>query len=697
MDISSFSHDFLIEISGNNQEVHDDVIQDIPSVDPALTKQSANIQLDYPLQTSPQEYSNKTDQKGRKSSEKLNISENNSLKKIINLDPSVSIVRLDCPLDNSSRGINKCKKVESRSIPKSDVCKNTSLEASVVENTVQDPPYSRICNLKPCVSVIRLDSPSKEYNNNSPNHVKRGKAGNALEVSENNSLMQEVSGDDIRKKKSPDNIHPGQSKGMELQTNPMLDPPPQEHGNSESKEVESRSHKKSNICISTTSREKLDGNAVQKSLSSILGHLKPCVSIIRLACPLKNPSKENNNACSTQVKTRSSDNSNLKKDKSENALKNQSSPVLSHPEVSSVSVGPSLHSLQSSSRESNNTSFNQVRRKSLETSDISKNMNLRSMRKELSEFTVRIPPSSGHIQPQASCSRSIAYPTQRSSVKQKNIRANQITNKPVEKSIRKQYHCPYCRSLNMNLCRHLITMHSAEKEVKEYLKYDKHSYERVQLLRILKSRGDNLFYLEALKNKQHELAHRKHEVGHSSSAKNVNETAIKSLKKKYLYYCPFCRKPNRELPPHLEKIHPEEKEVKELMKHDKKSLERFELLKLLRDRGNKLHNLEVLKKKHSVIAVKRSAGIKSGASTQVGKNIIDQSPQKTRYCPFCRIGVGNLPRHLERKHSEEQEVKQFLKLDKKSHERIELLALLRKRGDQLHNLEVSKKVKIILQ
>ncbi|KAG5891513.1 hypothetical protein JTB14_014437 [Gonioctena quinquepunctata] len=59
--------------------------------------------------------------------------------------------------------------------------------------------------------------------------------------------------------------------------------------------------------------------------------------------------------------------------------------------------------------------------------------------------------------------------------------------------------------------------------------------------------------------------------------------------------------------------------------------------------------------------------------------------KKLNFCIYCKALFTQLPRHLEKKHEDEQEVKQILALPKNSIERKKNLDRLRKRGNFLHN------------
>lgn len=74
------------------------------------------------------------------------------------------------------------------------------------------------------------------------------------------------------------------------------------------------------------------------------------------------------------------------------------------------------------------------------------------------------------------------------------------------------------------------------------------------------------------------------------------------------YHCLFCKKSFAKLPRHLETDHAEEEEVKEFMNHPKKSKARANLIELLRNKGNYLHNSDVLiKNSGDIITIRRPA------------------------------------------------------------------------------------------
>lgn len=66
---------------------------------------------------------------------------------------------------------------------------------------------------------------------------------------------------------------------------------------------------------------------------------------------------------------------------------------------------------------------------------------------------------------------------------------------------------------------------------------------------------------------------------------------------------------------------------------------------------------------------------------------------KRVFCLFCEQLETNFPRHLERKHSLELEVRQFITLPKKSKERLKHIELLKNKGNFIHNRSVLSKNK----
>ncbi|XP_022179916.1 uncharacterized protein LOC111040345 [Myzus persicae] len=71
--------------------------------------------------------------------------------------------------------------------------------------------------------------------------------------------------------------------------------------------------------------------------------------------------------------------------------------------------------------------------------------------------------------------------------------------------------------------------------------------------------------------------------------------------------------------------------------------------------------------------------------SQITKKLIKN---KRVFCLFCEQLETNFPRHLERKHALEPEVKEFILLPKKSKERVMHLELLKNKGNLQHNRNV---------
>lgn len=63
---------------------------------------------------------------------------------------------------------------------------------------------------------------------------------------------------------------------------------------------------------------------------------------------------------------------------------------------------------------------------------------------------------------------------------------------------------------------------------------------------------------------------------------------------------------------------------------------------------------------------------------------------KRVYCIYCEVLVSNFPRHLERNHSLESEVRSFITLPKKSTERLKNLELLKNKGNLYYNKNILK-------
>ncbi|XP_068451972.1 uncharacterized protein [Clinocottus analis] len=61
---------------------------------------------------------------------------------------------------------------------------------------------------------------------------------------------------------------------------------------------------------------------------------------------------------------------------------------------------------------------------------------------------------------------------------------------------------------------------------------------------------------------------------------------------------------------------------------------------------------------------------------------------KKQYCLYCQVGFGKISRHLERTHSDKQEVAQAISFPKGSKERRKCLDRLRNKGNFEHNVEV---------
>ena len=66
------------------------------------------------------------------------------------------------------------------------------------------------------------------------------------------------------------------------------------------------------------------------------------------------------------------------------------------------------------------------------------------------------------------------------------------------------------------------------------------------------------------------------------------------------------------------------------------------------------------------------------------------SGHKMHCCPYCNISFWKLPRHLERQHAEEDEVRRVLAMAKNSKERREGWAYLTRKGDYKTWLENQK-------
>lgn len=61
---------------------------------------------------------------------------------------------------------------------------------------------------------------------------------------------------------------------------------------------------------------------------------------------------------------------------------------------------------------------------------------------------------------------------------------------------------------------------------------------------------------------------------------------------------------------------------------------------------------------------------------------------KRVYCIFCESLVTNFPRHIERKHPLEPQVRSIIMMEKKSKERVKELELLKNKGNLQHNQNV---------
>ena len=57
------------------------------------------------------------------------------------------------------------------------------------------------------------------------------------------------------------------------------------------------------------------------------------------------------------------------------------------------------------------------------------------------------------------------------------------------------------------------------------------------------------------------------------------------------------------------------------------------------------------------------------------------------FCTFCKVFQTKLPRHLERKHGNEEDVQKALSYPKKSKERRDVWTMLQRKGDYETNLE----------
>lgn len=66
---------------------------------------------------------------------------------------------------------------------------------------------------------------------------------------------------------------------------------------------------------------------------------------------------------------------------------------------------------------------------------------------------------------------------------------------------------------------------------------------------------------------------------------------------------------------------------------------------------------------------------------------------KRVFCLYCELLVSNFPRHLERKHALEEDVRVFITLPKKSKERLKHLKLIKNKGNLSYNKELLKKKK----
>lgn len=69
--------------------------------------------------------------------------------------------------------------------------------------------------------------------------------------------------------------------------------------------------------------------------------------------------------------------------------------------------------------------------------------------------------------------------------------------------------------------------------------------------------------------------------------------------------------------------------------------------------------------------------------TSLGKT----GKSKHHFCYYCKTMQLSIARHLERKHSKEELVKNFTSLQKRSEERRKLIDVIRKKGDFLHNTD----------
>lgn len=80
----------------------------------------------------------------------------------------------------------------------------------------------------------------------------------------------------------------------------------------------------------------------------------------------------------------------------------------------------------------------------------------------------------------------------------------------------------------------------------------------------------------------------------------------------------------------------------------------------------------------------------AGTSTnlRVKKSISSSVPKRIRekdHCYYCKCFVGNFARHLQRRHSNEIDVQEFMKIDPNSKQRKAMINLLRNKGNALIN------------
>ncbi|XP_022055392.2 leukocyte receptor cluster member 8 homolog isoform X2 [Acanthochromis polyacanthus] len=214
----------------------------------------------------------------------------------------------------------------------------------------------------------------------------------------------------------------------------------------------------------------------------------------------------------------------------------------------------------------------------------------------------------------------------------------------------KKYYCVYCVKPFSKMARHLESKHKDHAEVARAFEFPKGSKERKIQLNLLRNRGNRARIAEVLKEMMGLLIPRQQStvpVSPSEYLHCVNckallkrkslwmhmkrcQLSVMMLKKKKdggrlynkKYYCVYCVKPFSKMARHLESKHKDHAEVARALEFPKGSKERRIQLNLLRNRGNRAHNAEVLKKGKGLLIPRQ-------------QSTVPVSPSEYLHCVYC--------------------------------------------------------------